>query len=213
MNPQIELLRNKLHKLFANEPSGHDFWHLQRVFNLSRHIAKQENANSFICGLAAWLHEFDDPKLKEITGGIENSEILMQEIKIDENIRKEVKEIISTLSFKGAHVPTPMKTLEGKIVQDADRLDAIGAIGIARTFSFGGYKSRLIYHPNIKPVCHTSAKEYFNDKGPTINHFYEKLLLLKERMNTKTAKDMAQNRHDFMEQFLKQFYAEWDLKQ
>lgn len=101
MNPQFELLRNKLHKLFANEPSGHDFWHLQRVFNLSNHIAKQENANSFICGLAAWLHEFDDPKLKEITGGIENSEILMQEIKIDENIRKEVKEIISTLSFKG----------------------------------------------------------------------------------------------------------------
>lgn len=213
MNKQFETIRDKLQELFANEPSGHDFWHLQRVFNLSMHIAEQEKANNLVCGLAAWLHEYDDPKLKDLTGGIENAEILMQELKIDEHIREEVKEIISKLSFKGANVPTPMKSLEGKIVQDADRLDAIGAIGIARTFSFGGYKSRLIYNPHIKPVCHTSAKEYFNNKGPTINHFYEKLLLLKNRMNTKTAQEMAKKRHEFMESFLKQFYEEWDLRQ
>jgi uncharacterized protein len=213
MNQKFDTIKNNILSIFANEPSGHDFWHLQRVFNLSLHIAKQENANILVCGLAAWLHEFDDHKLIDLTGGLEKAEFLMQEIKIEENIREEVKEIISTLSFKGAEVPTPMKSLEGKIVQDADRLDAIGAIGIARTFSFGGYKSRLIYHPEIKPVCHTSAKDYFNSKGPTINHFYEKLLLIKDRINTVTAKEIANKRHLFMESFLKQFYEEWDLRQ
>ena len=129
---------------------------------------------------------------------------------VDPQVIESVVDIVSTISYKGAGVATPMKTLEGKIVQDADRLDAIGALGIARTFAYGGYKNRLIYHPDEKPVLHQSYADYKNNKGHTINHFYEKLLLLRERMNTKTGKQIADGRHQFMENFLEQFYKEWD---
>ena len=129
---------------------------------------------------------------------------------VDPQVIESVVDIVSTISYKGAGVATPMKTLEGKIVQDADRLDAIGALGIARTFAYGGYKNRLIYHPDEKPVLHQSYIDYKKNEGHTINHFYEKLLLLRERMNTKTGKQIADGRHQFMENFLEQFYKEWD---
>lgn len=209
--PEFDEIVSQLKGMFAHESSGHDFWHLQRVYNLSIHIAEKENANPIICGLAAWLHEFDDQKLANITGGITVAVDMMQDSGFKDDTIEKVKEIITTVSFKGAKVDTPMSTIEGNVVRDADRLDAIGAIGIARTFSFGGQKNRLIYHPDIKPVCHTSASEYRNNKAPTINHFYEKLLLLSDRMNTQTAKEIAKSRHMFMEEFLKQFYQEWDF--
>ena len=129
---------------------------------------------------------------------------------VDPQLTESVVDIVSTISYKGAGVATPMKTLEGKIVQDADRLDAIGALGIARTFAYGGYKNRLIYHPDEKPVLHQSYTDYKKNEGHTINHFYEKLLLLRERMNTKTGKRIAEGRHQFMQSFLEQFYREWD---
>jgi len=121
-----------------------------------------------------------------------------------------VVDIVATISYKGAGVPTPMKNLEGQVVQDADRLDAIGAMGIARAFAYGGHKNRLMYHPEEKPVLHQSFEEYKKNNGHTINHFYEKLLLLKDRMNTATGKQLAEDRHSFMETYLNQFYREWD---
>ena len=129
---------------------------------------------------------------------------------VDPGLVDEVCEIISTLSYKGAGVATPMRTIEGKIVQDADRLDAIGAVGIARTFAYGGNKNRLMYHPEESPVMHESFEHYKNNKGHTINHFHEKLLLLKDRMNTESAKKLAEQRHLFMENYLDRFHKEWD---
>jgi uncharacterized protein len=216
MNPIEDIfdpIKPHLELIFANEPSGHDFWHIQRVFNLSMLLCNQEKANPVICGIAACLHEFDDPKLIELTGGVSNAIRILQQLNVSDSDIDAIVDIIKTVSFKGAGVATPMKTIEGKVVQDADRLDAMGAIGIARTFTFGGNKGRLIYHPDIKPICHTSPTAYFDKTGPTINHFYEKLLLLKDRMNTSSGKRIAEERHAFMEAYLKEFYKEWYIRQ
>lgn len=191
---------------------AHDWWHVYRVWKTSVKIAKAEGADLFTVQLAALLHDIADWKFH---GGNEDAGPRMarewlQKMNVDEGVIAHVCGIIKDMPFKGAGVKSKMKTLEGAVVQDADRLDAIGAIGVARTFAYGGYKGRELYNPSIKPQPHRSFEEYKNSKGPTINHFYEKLLLLKGRMNTKTAKRIAEKRHKFMNQFLKTFFREWN---
>ncbi len=195
------------------EATGHDWWHIFRVWNNAKLIMKSEtDADSFIVELGALLHDISDWKF---SGGNDNAGVniaadFLKGLDINENIINAVCEIISTISFKGAGVKTPMKTLEGKIVQDADRLDALGAIGIARTFAYGAYANQEIYNPEIKPQLHNSFEEYKNQKGTSVNHFYEKLLLLADRMNTESAKQIALNRQKYMENFLEKFYSEWN---
>ena len=198
----------------AGDGSGHDWWHIYRVWNLAKNIAAQEGANSLIVELSALLHDIADWKFHDgdDTKGPQMAEQFLLENKVAREVINPVVEIVATISYKGAGVATPMQTLEGKVVQDADRLDAIGAMGIARTFAYGGHKNRLMYHPDEKPVMHQSFAEYKKNTGHTINHFYEKLLLLKDRMNTTSAKEMAAGRHKFMQSYLDQFYEEWDGK-
>lgn len=197
---------------FGSEGSGHDWWHIERVWTNARHIGATETADMFVVELAALLHDIADWKFHagdEAIGPARAREILMAH-NVSAEVVDHVAQIIATMSYKGAGVPTPMATIEGKIVQDADRLDAIGAIGIARTFAYGGHKGRLLYDPGRKPEMHATKEAYFNGDAPTLNHFYEKLLLLKDRMNTAEAKRVAAGRHRFMEQYLEQFYKEWD---
>ena len=196
----------------AGEGSGHDWWHIFRVWTLAKKIAVEEKAQVEIVELGALLHDIADWKFHDgdDSFGPAIAREFLNNHNVEPNLSDSVVEIISTVSYKGAGVATPMKTLEGKIVQDADRLDAIGALGIARTFAYGGYKNRLIYNPDEKPVIHENYEDYKKNEGHTINHFYEKLLLLKERMNTNTGKRIAEGRHKFMQSFLNQFYREWD---
>ena len=198
---------------FEGEGTGHDWWHIVRVVNTAKQIAKEEGANSFIVELSALLHDLGDHKFHKEKDAAEKliSEML-DNSGVSEKLKNQVLEIVSNVSYKGANVETRPTSLEGKVVQDADRLDAIGAIGIARAFAYGGNKERLLYHPNQPPVLHDDFNAYKNDKGHTINHFYEKLLLLKDRMQTKSGKEMAEERHQYMEGYLKQFYKEWNWK-
>ena len=210
INKTCQFVEQKL----AGDGSGHDWWHIYRVWNLAKNIAKQEGANILIVELSALLHDIADWKFHDgdDTKGPQMAEQFLIENQIDRKVIDPVIEIVATISYKGAGVATPMKTLEGEVVQDADRLDAIGAMGIARTFAYGGHKNRLMYHPDEKPVLHQSFADYKNNTGHTINHFYEKLLLLKDRMNTSSAKTIAKGRHQFMKNYLGQFYEEWDGK-
>ena len=198
----------------AGDGSGHDWWHIYRVWNLAKNIAAKEGANILIVELSALLHDIADWKFHDgdDTKGPQMAEQFLLENKVAREVIDPVVEIVATISYKGAGVATPMQTLEGKVVQDADRLDAIGAMGIARTFAYGGHKNRLMYHPDEKPVMHQSFAQYKKNTGHTINHFYEKLLLLKDRMNTASAKQIAVGRHKFMQSYLDQFYEEWDGK-
>ncbi len=193
---------------FNHDASGHDFFHTQRVVVMAKRIAHEENANEIICELAAWLHDIPDHKLvaSEELGWEKVRGILVKVGLIE--YYDIVKQVISEVSYKGAGVETKCSTIESSIVQDADRLDAIGAIGIARTFAYGGSKGRALYDPNVKVEFHDDFHAYKNSTAPTINHFYEKLLLLKDRLNTSTAKAIANNRHLFMQQFLEQFFLE-----
>lgn len=199
-------------KELENEATGHDWWHIQRVVNMAKNISKTEGGDEFIIEVAALLHDISDYKLNngDEKKGIEKLETFLNEIAISPETKEEILNIINGVSYKGAGVKEETLSVEGKIVQDADRLDAMGAIGIARTFAYGGNKNRAIYSPNIDPKIHTSFIDYKSSTAPTINHFYEKLLLLKNRMNTKTAKKIAKERHQFMEDFLTQFYSEWN---
>ena len=196
---------------FENEGSGHDWWHIHRVRNVALKLAEIEGGDKFIIEMAALLHDLDDWKLNGNTN-ISKSKEWLEALNIEQNEIDKILEIVEQVSFKGAGVETKATTLEAEIVQDADRLDAIGAIGIARTFAYGGSKGRLIYNPEIKPVMHNSFSTYKNNTAPTINHFYEKLFLLKELVNTDSAKEIAKKRHSFMEDFLEQFYVEWENK-
>jgi len=205
----IEHVKSKL----SGEGTGHDWWHVYRVWKNAKHIAEVEKADSFIVELSALLHDIADWKFNdgdETIGGKVSREWL-ESLGLEKEIVEHVCEIIDTSSFKGAGVENKIKTLEGKILQDADRLDAIGAIGIARAFAYGGNKNREVYNPDIKPEFHATSEQYKNNKGTTINHFYEKLLLLKDLMHTNTAKHMAKEKHEFMELFLDKFMKEWEV--
>lgn len=191
---------------------GHDWFHIERVLNNSRLIAKGEKADLEIVELGALLHDIADSKFyngDESVGPRIASDFLQSQNVLKETIDHVVK-IIQNISFKGGNIDQEFTSTELDIVQDADRLDALGAIGIARTFNYGGFKGRALYDPEIEPNLHMTKEEYKASNAPTINHFYEKLLLLKDRMNTKTGKRIAADRHLFMEKFLKQFYAEWN---
>jgi uncharacterized protein len=197
----------------AGDGSGHDWWHIHRVWNLAKNIAGQEEGtNLMIVELSALLHDIADWKFHDgdENKGPQMAKQFLTANHVESSVIDPVVEIIASISYKGAGVPTPMKTLEGQVVQDADRLDAIGALGIARTFAYGGHKNRLIYHPEEKPVLHQSFEDYKKNQGHTINHFYEKLLLLKDRMNTASGKRLAEARHQFMQAYLDQFYKEWN---
>ena len=196
---------------FENESSGHDWWHVQRVWQLAVKIGKMENANLFLVEMAALLHDLDDWKLIGPNQSMSLAVCWMKKLGMPNHEIEQINQIIREVSFKGAGVDTTPGSIEAKVVQDADRLDAIGAIGIARTFAYGGHKKRLIYDPTILPAPHDSFEAYQKSTAPTINHFYEKLLLLKDRMNTQTGEKMAKVRHRFMEQYLEQFFHEWNL--
>jgi uncharacterized protein len=194
------------------DSSGHDWWHIYRVWQTALRLVEAESADRFVVELAALLHDLDDWKLHDgdATRGPLIARTWLEQCGVDAVVVEHVCDIIEHLSFKGAGVPTPMRSIEGMIVQDADRLDALGALGIARAFAYGGYKGRPIHDPDVRPHLHTSFDDYRANQGTTINHFYEKLLLLKDRMNTSRARVIAERRHQAMEAFLREFLLEWE---
>lgn len=203
----VDFVKMKL----SDDSSGHDWWHIYRVWQLAKTLYKTEQGDLFVIELAALLHDIADWKFHETEeAGLDEVRKWLNSQNVESTVSKKVIEIIANVSFKGAGVKDKMISIEGKIVQDADRLDAIGAIGVARTFAFGGKFGNQMHNPNEKHQMHNSFSEYKKLKGTTVNHFYEKLFLLKDRMNTKSAKKIASERHQFMELFLNQFYDEWD---
>lgn len=208
----IEKTSEYIKAKLTGEGSGHDWWHVYRVWKIAVRIGKHENVDLFVVELAALLHDIADWKFNDgdDSVGPRLAREWMEKLAVNENVISHVCQIIKDASFKGSDVMTSMKTTEGMVVQDADRLDAIGAIGIGRTFAYGGSKGREMYDPNVNPEKHHSFEQYKNSKSPTINHFYEKLLLLKELMNTMTAKKIADKRHKIMEEFLNEFFQEWE---
>lgn len=199
--------------LFSGEASGHDWWHIYRVWQNALFLARQEAADLEVVQLAALLHDIADWKFQDNQEdeGPRAARAWLEKQGAPESTILAVCQIIKEISYKGAGVATPMTSLEGQIVQDADRLDAIGAMGIARAFAYGGFKGREMHNPEIAPQLHDSFEAYKNSKAPTVNHFYEKLLLLKDRMNTRAAKELAGERHRYMENFLAQFQQEWNI--
>ncbi|MCX2582507.1 HD domain-containing protein [Pedobacter sp. MR22-3] len=195
-----------------NAEAGHDWFHIERVFKTALNINQEEKGNELVIALAALLHDIADPKFNN---GDENlgpnlAQSFLQSIAVEEEVVQHVKMIIQHMSFKNSFDDNSFTSKEMQIVQDADRLDAIGAIGIARAFTYGGFKNRVLYDPSIKPEEHLSKESYKNTTAPTINHFYEKLLLLMEKMNTAAGKKIAAKRHQFMLDYLDQFYSEWE---
>lgn len=195
-----------------NAEGGHDWFHIERVYKNALLIAKEENCDLDIVQLGALLHDIADSKFHngDESVGPKVARQFLESQNVAEDIIKHVINIIENISFKGGNFEKKFNSIELDIVQDADRLDSLGAIGIARTFNYGGFKNRTLYDPEIAPNMNMSIEEYKNSQAPTLNHFYEKLLLLKDKMNTETAKHIAQQRHRFMESFLAQFYAEWE---
>jgi len=209
----IQKTKDHVEKLFRSEGTGHDWWHMYRVWKLAKHIAaKEPKADTFIVELGALLHDIADWKFNDgdMEAGPRTARTWLESLEVDNEIIIKIEDIVRNVSFKGAHVKQDMKSLEGRIVSDADKLDAMGAIGIARTFAYGGAHDTPIYDPDIKPVQHKTFEEYKNSKSHTINHFYEKLLLLKDKLYTQTAKAMADHRHEVMEAYLNEFYEEWE---
>lgn len=210
-SPIIKKTEEFVKKTMTGDP-GHDWSHVDRVRKLALYIAKKEKADLLVVELAALLHDVADYKFHkgdDKLGGRVAAKWL-KKFNLPNKAIKEIEYIINEVSFKGAKVKYTMKSIEGKVVQDADKLDALGAIGIARTFSFGGKFNVPMYVPAKKPVFHSSFEEYKKLSASTVNHFYEKLLLLKDRMHTKTAKRLALRRHKFMQQYLKEFFKEWN---
>ncbi|PVW15059.1 HD domain-containing protein [Marixanthomonas spongiae] len=199
-------------KELKDAEGGHDWFHIERVYKNALLISETEQANALVVALGALLHDIADSKFHngdETVGPKKAVDFLTSE-GVSEEIIEHVVQIIKNISFKGGNKEQAFHSNELAVVQDADRLDALGAIGIARTFNYGGFKNRALYDPKIKPNLNMSPSEYKASTAPTINHFYEKLLLLKDRMNTETGRRIATDRHEFMETFLKQFYAEWE---
>lgn len=211
--PLVQKTAAYIKEMFSGEGSGHDWWHIFRVWQNALYLAREEQANLEVVQLAALLHDIADWKFQDNQqdGGAQAARLWLNEQGAPEDLILAVTRIIDEISYKGAGVATPMSSPEGRIVQDADRLDAIGAMGIARAFAYGGFKGREMHHPDIAPEHHASFEAYKNNNGPTINHFYEKLLLLKDRMNTAAGKKLAEERHRYMEIFLEQFQREWNI--
>ena len=214
MKNHITLTINFVKEKLEGAEAGHDWFHIERVWKLSKKIAEKEGGNLEVIELSALLHDIADPKFHngDETLALKISKDFLEEIHVNAELIEQVLFVIKNISFKNRAEAPENPPLELQIVQDADRLDAIGAIGIARTFNFGGFKNNLMYHPEIKPNLGMNKKEYKKSNGTTINHFYEKLLLLKDLMNTETAKRIASERHNFMLQFLDEFYKEWNVE-
>lgn len=205
----IKFVKEKL----EGAEAGHDWFHIERVWKLAKKIHEKEGGNLEVIELSALLHDIADPKFHNGNESLATqiSSEFLKSIEVEEYKIEQVLHIIQNISFKNRSEAPEVSSLELQIVQDADRLDAIGAIGIARTFNFGGFKNNLMYHPDIPPKLKMSKEEYKKSNGTTINHFYEKLLLLKDLMNTETAKKIAAERHDFMLVFLDEFFKEWKV--
>lgn len=208
INKTILFVKEKL----ANAEGGHDWFHIQRVYKNALLIAGGETCNETVVKLGALLHDIADSKFHDgdETVGPKVAREFLEKEGVSEDIITHVIQIIDNISFKGGNNEKRFSSIELDIVQDADRLDAIGAIGIARAFNYGGFKNRVMHDPEIAPKMNMTKEEYKSSHAPTINHFYEKLLLLKDKMNTQTGREIAQKRHDYMQGFLAQFYAEWD---
>lgn len=208
INNTISFVKKEL----KNAEGGHDWFHVERVYKNSLLIAKTEQCNEEIVVLSALLHDVADSKFyngdEEI--GPKKAQEFLQSQGVEDEVIQHVVQIIKNISFKGGRVVRDFSSKELDVVQDADRLDAIGAIGVARAFNYGGFKNRGMYDPEIAPNLYMTKEEYKKSTAPTINHFYEKLFLLKDKMNTKTGSHIAQKRHQFMEQYVEQFYNEWD---
>ena len=215
MSQQQTLIENTItfvKATLANAEGGHDWFHIERVYNNAMHIAKGEPVDELVVALGALLHDIADSKFfngDETVAPKMATEFLISQ-NCDSAVIEHVVQIIKNISFKGGNKAQEFTSPELDVVQDADRLDALGAIGIARTFNYGGFKNRKLYDPEVKPQLDMTVDEYKKSTAPTINHFYEKLLLLKDRMNTKTGKKIAEKRHAYMEGFLEQFYLEWE---
>lgn len=212
MSPLLKQIETIVRDKFSNQEGSHDWFHIDRVRRTALYLQSIEGGSAECIELAALLHDYSDHKYNggDFDAGSREVLQLLRSLGASVDLAQQVAQIVSVVSYKGAHVPDSMTSLEGQIVRDADRLDAIGAIGIARAFSYGGSKGRALYDPNIAPTLHQSKEAYAQDKGHTINHFYEKLLLLKDRMETPTAKKLAAQRHAVMEQFIVQFRQEWN---
>ena len=211
----IETTINFVKEKLKDAEGGHDWFHIERVYKNTLLIAKDEECNLLVCTLGALLHDIADSKFHggDETVGPKTARAFLEKENVSEEVIDHVIKIIENISFKGGNFEKKFSSIELDIVQDADRLDAIGAIGIARCFNYGGFKDRALYNPEILPNLNMTKEEYKNTNSPTINHFYEKLLLLKDKMNTKTGKRIAEQRHQYMENFLKQFFAEWEGRQ
>lgn len=208
----IEKAAEFVRKSLEGAEGGHDWWHIYRVWQLSKRIAMTEDVDVFVVELGALLHDIADSKFhdgdEEI--GPRTARRFLESSGVDADTVSHVERIVASISFKGEGHVQAFRSPELDVVQDADRLDAMGAIGIARTFNYGGYKNRRLYDPDIPPNRNMTREEYKRSDAPTLNHFYEKLLLLRDRMNTVTGREMADRRHAFMERFLEEFYEEWD---
>ena len=208
INKTITFVKEKLN----DAEGGHDWFHIERVYKNALLIAKNTDCDILVVELGTLLHDIADSKFHngDETIGPKTARLYLESQNVSENVIQHVINIIENISYKGGNFEKKFSSVELDIVQDADRLDAIGAIGIARAFNYGGFKNRALYNPEIDPITNMTKEEYKKNNAPTINHFYEKLLLLKDKMNTETGKQIAAERHHFMELFLAQFYAEWE---
>jgi len=208
INKTIVFVKEKLN----DAEGGHDWFHIERVYKNALLIAKDTDCDITVVQLGALLHDIADSKFHngDETIGPKTARLFLESENVEEVIIQHVVNIIENISFKGGNFEKKFSSIELNIVQDADRLDAIGAIGVARAFNYGGFKNRALYDPEIAPVTNMTKEEYKKNNAPTVNHFYEKLLLLKDKMNTETGKQIAAERHKYMELFLAQFYAEWE---